>query len=116
MIDFNAAWAWTKVHYKALLAGVGLLLGAIAMAFSRSNRVNNPLTALKVKKDAKVIAQKEAQAEILEHDAEDKHEEIAAIEIQVAESKKRVAVVMHGPIVDGMTDAEIADLYRKSGL
>lgn len=110
------ALAWVKANALLVWSGVAILLGAIAMVLSRKNQINSPVEAIRVKKEAKVIAQKEALAVHYEDTAADKHQEVVQLEQEIAESKKRVAVKLKGASVEMMSDAEVADLYRKSGL
>ncbi|MGD9749361.1 MAG: hypothetical protein AB7W59_00035 [Acidimicrobiia bacterium] len=110
------AWEWIKKHAVASALGIGAILGTLAFLLARRGSGMPIGDVLKLRREAQEIARKEARAEELVKAADGRGAEAEALRAEVAESKRRVLEIQHGPVVQEMDDEAVADLFRRSGL
>jgi hypothetical protein len=111
-----AAAKWLWAHPVALAGAVGTLVGAVLMVRSKKNQIGRLSDALEVQRIKTQVAHDEAKAEVLTERADEHAEEVAALRVQITDSKRRAAELAHAKPLEGKTDDEIAKLFSDAGL
>lgn len=112
----KAAWDWVKSHALALALGLAALLGAIAYIISKKGTGVGLPDAIALQQATREVATKEAQAAALVAQGDTAAPQVAVLQQQIADSKRRALAIHHGPVVTEMTDEQVADLFAHSGL
>lgn len=108
------AWLWA--HPAALAGALGAIVGAVLMVRSKKNQVSTLKDALEVQKIKASVARDEATAELLTEQADVHADEVKALQLQIAQSKRRaVELASAKPLDQSATDDEIAKLFTDAG-
>jgi hypothetical protein len=113
---YQKTWAWIKKWWAALVGGAAVILGVLFVLLRRGGGGLPIGDVLKLQRETREIARKEGRAAELVRAADGREAEADTLRREVAESKRRVLEVQHGPVIKEMDDDQVADLFRRSGL
>lgn len=97
------------------LIGIGTLVGAVAIWWSRRNQVEGFREALEVQKLKQAIAQDAAKVEELKGQGDAARKEREQLEVDIAESKARATELLTATSLEGMSDVEVARALSDAG-
>lgn len=100
-------WIWSPITL------IGIVLGALAIKRSQTNRVNNLKDALTVERSRRDVEERSERMKLLGQQIISTQLEIEQHSDAVTESKRRVVQIEGSPINEDMTDAQIADRFSK---
>lgn len=98
------------------ILGIGTLIGAVYLWWSKRNNIADLKTALEVQKVREEVAKSEAILQEKLADAAAAQPTIDAIEANIAAQKALALKLAHGTDFTGKTDQEIARIFSDSGL
>lgn len=124
MIVFTTLWGWIKRLGRwirdnpiALAGVIGAAIGGFLMWKRYKGKVATLEDAVAIQATKRKIAKHETRAKMLEASADAREPEATALKKQIAESKRRVVEIQHGPAATAsMNDEQIAKLFTDSGL
>ena len=105
---FRRLFSWPTLA----LLGVGTFMGALGLWLSRKNEINNLKDALKVQQLKKDVQGYQSKVDKLVADASVNRGELAFVQAELAESQRRAAQIATGVDLEGMTDEEVAAVFR----
>jgi hypothetical protein len=117
MDKLKSAWAWVKAHAVWLAGALVALVGVLALIASRrSGRQLSFDEALRVRRETREIAGKQARADVLMDQGDAAAPEVERLKSEIAASKRRVVEINEGQPLQELSDEEVAARFRASGL
>jgi hypothetical protein len=109
------AWIWIKTHPKAAASAALSFLVALLWWKFKMGRQASLSDAITVRKETKVIAEKQGRATQLYIQGMAKSKESKQLEAEIADSKRRVLEIQKGESLGGKSDDEVARMFTNSG-